>query len=122
MFPIGWGGQAAGSPAILTLQPRIFTEYSNAGPVPNCDVHDIYRMTSLAVASLIGAPWGTPYEGQWLEFEITDNGTARALTWASIYMASGTVTLPTTTFTSTLLSIAFQYSSTLGKWVCKGVA
>jgi hypothetical protein len=64
---------------------------------------------------------GTPNDGDVLEIQITDNGTARAITWGSSF-ASSTVTLPTTTVISTTLTVILQYYTTSSygnnKWIC----
>lgn len=122
MFPMGWSGQATGAPAIQQIQPRVFSEYSNAAPVPNCDLHDIYKLTALAGTATFGAPWGCPFDGQWLEITVLDNGGAQTLAWNAVYVASGSVALPTTTIVSTLMSVVFQYSLSTRQWVCKGIA
>lgn len=53
--------------------------------------------------------------------QITDNGTARAITWGTSF-ASTTVALPTTTVISTMLRVVLQWSSGTSKWNCVGVA
>lgn len=101
--------------------PRVFSEVSNGSPAPNCNLYDIHEETALATAPLVGAPTGSPSEGQWFQFIIKDNGTAQALSWNAIYVASS-VPLPSTTTAGAVLSISFQYNSALTKWICKGVA
>jgi len=64
---------------------------------------------------------GTPVAGDFLEVQITDNGTARAITWGTSFAAS-TVALPTTTVISTLLHVLFEWDTTSSKWICVAVA
>ena len=104
-----------------TGKVRVFTEASSSTPTPNCDTTDIFEESALSTAPTIAAPTGTPTEGQPLFIFLTDNGTARALSWNSAYSAT-TVALPTTTVISTRLRVAFLWNSTSSKWDCIGVA
>lgn len=81
---------------------------------PNAD-DDIVDVTALAAAATIAAPAGTPQDGWGLVIRITDNGTARALTWDGAYRAIG-VTLPTTTVLGKQHYVAAIYNSAAGKW------
>ena len=62
---------------------------------------------------------GTPTNKQTLIYEIKDNGTARAITWGTSFVAGG-VALPTTTVISKILTVGFIYSTanSLNKWRC----
>lgn len=84
------------------------------------DITYQYSLTALAAALSIEAPTGTPFNGQDLLIRILDNGTARALTWNSIFRVIG-VTLPTTTVISKTMYIACIYNSTDTKWDVIGV-
>ena len=53
--------------------------------------------------------------------QITDNATARAITWGASF-ASTTVTLPTTTVISTMLRVLFQRNNANTAWDCISVA
>jgi hypothetical protein len=53
--------------------------------------------------------------------QITDNGTARAITWGASF-ASTTVTLPTTTVISTMLRVLFQRNNANTAWDCISIA
>jgi hypothetical protein len=64
---------------------------------------------------------GTPTDAQTLWIAITDNGTARAITWGASFEAS-TIALPTTTVISTRLDVAFIWNTATSKWRCVGVA
>jgi hypothetical protein len=112
----------SGIAALLAkLQARVFSEASNSTPTPNSDLYDIHIETALATAPTIAAPTGSPSEGQPLFIFLTDNGTARALSWNSAYAAT-TVVLPTTTVAGVRIRVSFVYNSTSGKWDCIGVA
>lgn len=95
---------------------RRVTEITSSGsPVPNADTTDLFKITALAANASFGIPTGTPADGQALIIKIKDNGTARTLSWDSIYRAIG-ITLPTTTVISKLLYIAMVYNDDDTKW------
>ena len=73
-------------------------------------------LTALAVADAFAAPTGTPTDGQHLIIRIKDNGTARALTWNSIYRAGSDVALPSTTVLGKTLYLGFIYNAADSKW------
>lgn len=83
--------------------------------------NDMVIATALSQATTIAAPSGSPVQGEKLVIRLKDNGTARALTWNSIYRAIG-VTLPTTTVISKTVYCGFIYNSTDTKWDCVAVA
>ena len=103
------------------VAPRVGTTASSATPTPNADSHDLYTITALAAAAEFQVPSGTPSNGQSLMIRITDNGTARALTYNAIYRAVG-VTLPTTTVISKTIYLGMIYNSSDTKWDVIGVA
>lgn len=97
---------------------RTGTVTSSATPTINTDNVDFYSITALATAitSMTTNLSGTPTEGQTLWIAITDNGTARALTFGASFEASGNVPLPTTTVISTRLDIGFVWNTVTSKW------
>lgn len=92
-----------------------------ATPTTNTDNCDIAAFTGLATAitSMTTNLSGTPVAGDYLMFQFTDNGTARAITWGASF-TSTTVTLPTTTVISTLLRVGFQWNGSV--WQCIATA
>lgn len=102
---------------------RTGTTASSATPTINTDNTDLYSITaqSAAITSFTTNLTGTPVLGDGLIIEITDNGTARAITWGASFEAS-TVALPTTTVISTKLTVCFMWNTTTSKWRCVGVA
>lgn len=82
----------------------------------NADNYDEYTITAQAQAFTVAAPTGTPTEGQKLILRIKDNGTARAITWNTIFRASSDLALPTTTVLSKTLYCGFIYNATDSKW------
>lgn len=95
---------------------------SSATPTINTDNYDCYQITALAAAitSMTTNLSGTPTDGQELDLEILDNGTARAITWGASF-ASGPGVLPTTTTVSKILFVKLRYNSTRAKWICMAV-
>lgn len=106
------------------INARTGTVASSATPTINTDNVDYYSITALATAitSFTTNLSGTPTIGQTLWISITDNGTARAITWGASFESSGGVTLPTTTVISTRLDVAFIWNEATSKWRCVGVA
>lgn len=96
---------------------------SGATPAINTDSCDTVVITGLATAitSFTTNLTGTPDADDGLVIKITDNGTPRAITWGASFEAS-TVALPTTTVTSTLLTVFFMWHDVTSKWRCMGVA
>jgi len=79
------------------------------------DVNDFAVITAQSEALTIGAPSGTPVEGQKLIIRIKDDGSARAITFNAIFRAIG-ITLPTTTVSSKITYLGLVYNSTDTKW------
>lgn len=101
------------------ITKRTGTTSSSATPTINTDNVDFYSITALstAITSFTTNLSGTPTEAQILWLAITDNGTARAISWGSSFEAS-TIALPTTTVTSTRLDVGFVYNTVTSKWRC----
>lgn len=74
-----------------------------------------YNVTALGSAATIAAPSGTPAQSDLIVLRIKDDGTARALTWNSVYRAIG-VTLPTTTIAGKMLYVGMKYNLEDAKW------
>lgn len=102
---------------------RFVTVTQSATPAINTDNTDIASITGLAqaVTSFTTSLTGTPNAGDYLMIQITDNGTARALTFGAKFTAT-TIALPTTTVISTLLRVGFQWNATTSVWNCIAVA
>ena len=95
----------------------------SATPAINTDTTDVVNITaqSAAITSFTTNLTGTPVDGDTLRISITDNGTARALTFGASFEAS-TVALPTTTVISTRLDVGFFWNTATSKWRCVAVA
>jgi len=84
-----------------------------------------YIITAQAGALQFNPPTGSWVNGQILIFRVTDNGTARALTYSTAaggYRAGTTVTPPSTTVISKTLYLEYMYNSTAGKFDLIGYA
>jgi hypothetical protein len=102
---------------------RAPTITQSATPTINTDNTDYAEITGLAqaITSMTTNLSGTPSKGETLWISITDNGTARAITWGASFEAS-TVALPTTTVISTRLDVGFTWNVATTKWRCVAVA
>lgn len=98
------------------ITPRENTIVSSATPTPAGDSTDIFTITALAEAATIGAPTGTPTDGQKLLMRIKDDGTARVIGWNAIYRASSDLALPLTTILGKTLYLGFMYNADATKW------
>lgn len=89
----------------------------SATPAINTDSYDVVHITaqSAAITSFTSSLTGTPVDGDTLRISITDNGTARALSFGASFEAS-TVALPTTTVISTRLDLGFLWNTETTKW------
>ncbi len=98
------------------LVPRSNSTASATSWTPNFDSFDIEIQTALAGAVTVNSPtYTSTNQGDPRIMRIKDNGTARAITWNSIFRAVG-VTLPTTTVLSKTLYVGVIYNSTDSKW------
>ena len=102
---------------------RVVVTTQSATPTINTDNGDIFQITGLAqaITSMSTNLTGTPVAGDMMIIQITDNGTARAITWGASF-ASTTVALPTTTVISTMLRVGFQRNNANTVWDCIAVA
>ncbi len=97
------------------VRPIVNSVTTTATLTPNIDEYEQEDVTDLASAMTIAAPTGTPSTGMKLLFRITDDGTARALTWNVIYRAIG-VTIPSTTTANKILYVGCIYDEAGSKW------
>lgn len=105
------------------VNKRAPTVTQAAAPTINTDNTDVAHITGLAqaITSMTTNLSGTPVQGDTLRIDITDNGTARAITWGASFEAS-TCPLPTTTVISARLDVGFVWNSVTSKWRCVAVA
>lgn len=121
--------QVLGTTATQTVTNKRITKRvialsaGSATPAINTDSYDVVHITAqnAAITSFTTNLTGTPVDGDTLRISITDNGTARALTWGASFEAS-TIALPTTTVISTRLDVGFFWNTETSKWRVAGVA
>jgi len=89
-----------------------------AAPVINTDNTDQVHIIGLAqaITSMTTNLTGTPVAGDQLWFDITDNGTGRAIAWGAKFEASGTITLPTATVAGVRLDVGFAWNPVTSAW------
>lgn len=99
------------------ITPRAAQIASNATPTFNTDSLDLLSITALAVAitSMTTNMSGTPTNGQKLSIRIKDNGTSRAITWGTKFLAKG-ATLLTATVAGKLWTGTFEYDTVTAAW------
>lgn len=105
------------------VNPRLQSITSSSTPTPNADNEEMLTISAQAGAATIGAPGGTPVNGQKMIIRIKDNGSAQTLTWNSVYVAGG-VALPTTTVAGKTMTLGFMYNTdnSLNKWMLIALA
>jgi hypothetical protein len=100
---------------------RVTSLTSSATPTINTDTCDYVDITALGtdITSMTTNLSGTPNNKDTLIFEIKDDGTPRAISWGSSFVAGG-APLPTTTVADKILTVGFIYSTanSLNKWRC----
>lgn len=99
------------------ITKRIGTTTSTATPSINVDTTDQFNITALAAAITSITVTGTPTDGQELTIRYKDDGTARAITHGSSFVA-GTAALLTTTVAGKTHLEKFLYDAVAGKWAC----
>lgn len=96
------------------INPRVVGTTDDSTAVIDVDATDQYQLTAVANATTISTT-GTPVNGQKLIIRLKDAGSAKGLTWDSVFRAVG-VTLPTTTVVSKTLYVGSIYNSADSKW------
>jgi len=108
----------------LLQRPHPLVQYvvSSAIVTPLTQI-DAVDITAIATAFTIANPSGTGFNFQKLLIRIKDNGTARAITWGSNYVAGG-FALPSTTVLGKIMTCGFMYNTAngLNKWQLVGYA
>lgn len=92
------------------LNTRVRSTTSTATLTPNVSLYDMDVITAQAEALVIANPEGTPSNGDGFMIDVTDNGTARAITYGNKYVGYAEV-LPSTTILGKGIKLVFQYSS-----------
>lgn len=103
------------------VQVRIASTTTASAPTPNVDTTDLYILTALNSNLTLGAPTGTPTEGQSLLVRIKADSSAHTLSYNAMFRGIG-VTLPTSISASQLIYLKFFYNNAETKWDCLSVA
>ena len=92
----------------------------NAAPTYTLKNKRIYSISglNLAITSMTTNIAGAGNAGDMIMWQLTDNGTARAITWGAAFGSTNNGTLPTTTVAGVLMRILFQYNSANSLWEC----
>ena len=115
IFRIGIDGNLYHHEVAFTSNTSV-TSSSSITPVGSASLNTL-TITALAAGTSIGAPSGTLTNGNRLIIRIKDNGTARAISWNSVFR-SGELSPPTTTVINKTMYVGFIYNSTDNKWDC----
>lgn len=111
------------STALITRPRPVVQNETTAATITPVAGIDCVDITALASAVTIANPRFDGYNFQKLMIRIKDNGTARAITWGSLYVAGG-FPLPSTTILSKIMTLGFQFNTAndLNKWQLIGFA
>lgn len=96
-------------------ETRVISAVSTATLTPDVDNYDMADITAQAASLTIANPTGTPSNGNGFVFRIKDNGTARGISFGTLYRGVGSA-LPTTTTLGKVMYFAMSYNSTDTKW------
>lgn len=103
--------------ATTNVVEEITTTASSSTPTPTGgSLKNYFTVTALAANATIGAPTGSPVDGNKLIMRIKDNGTARTLAFNAIFRFSTDLAAPSTTILSKTLYMGFIYNGADSKW------
>lgn len=100
------------------LQPRIVTPTVASTYTIDVTTTDQYNIINQSSNISSITTTGTPVDGQKIMIRIKSDGTARTITWGSIFLSSGVSALLNTTVASKTHHIALVYDSTAAKFIC----
>jgi len=105
---------AASSATAAANYPRV-TSYTTSTIInPNFATTDMYILTALASNITINAATGMS-DGDKLLFRFLDNGTARTITWNSVYVDAN-ASKPTSTVATKTTYVGMVYNAGLSRW------
>lgn len=115
------GNLTVGGNVVVTGTSRLTaaTVASAATITPSSQIYDV---TALAVPATVAVPSFSVANGMSAIIRIKDNGTARALTFASGYTNVSGLDTPTTTIANKLLTIGAMYNSATSKWEIQSIS
>lgn len=98
-------------------QKRVYSTTSLSTLTPEIDTYDVFCLTAQATAlTIANHSTSTPANGEMILIRILDNGTARAISFGTNYVAKAGVALPTTTVASKNMCMLFIWDSNLSKY------
>jgi hypothetical protein len=100
------------------IQKRAVTVTQSATPTINTDNGDIFNITGLAqaITSMTTNLSGTPVADEMIMINITDNGTARAITRGASFVSTTSATMATTTIVNKKLTEIYAWNGSA--WAC----
>lgn len=102
---------------------RVFTTTSVSTLTPEKDFYDGFVLTAQAAAiNIANHASSTMSALDKIQIVITDNGTARAITFGTNYVAKGGIALPSTTVLGKRLELGFEWDANLLKYVLLAVS
>ena len=109
---------AGDTAAVLRAEaPTRDTSLSNPSTIAvNAGLYGQVTVTGLAQTLTIGAPTGSPLNGQRLTIRVKDDGTTRTLSWNAAFVAYTDVTLSTGTTAGKTMYWQALWNSTDSKW------
>lgn len=112
------GGNASDNASLVAYvkNPRVSSITSSSTPGLDVNLYDHLHVTALVANATFSAPTGSLSDGRKIIYRIKDNGTARTLSFNSVFRASTDLSLPTTTTVNKVLYLGFIYNSTAAKW------
>jgi hypothetical protein len=118
-----WSAQTFTASSVTTvtnkrITKRVVTVTPSATPAFNTDNGDIARLTgqNANITNMSTNLTGNPVHGDMFCYEITDNGVVRTISWGAMFVAGGTLGLPTATVINTLLKVLFEWDSAVNLW------
>src|SRR5581483_4826466 len=100
------------------VPPRVNSTASSTSWTPDFDSYDMEIQTALAGNATINAPtYTSENHGETRIIRILDNGSARTLSWNSVFRSLG-AQLPASTVSATTLYVVLKRNTTDSKWDC----
>lgn len=98
-------------------QPRVYSTTSTATLTPEIDTYDVFHVTAQAEAiTIANHSTSTPADGEVILIRFLDNGTARAISHGTNYVAKNGSALLTTTTLGKNSTELFEWNANLSKW------
>ena len=105
------------------VQPRVSSTTSTATLTPEIASYDLFVLTAQAAPlTIANHSSSTPSDGEMIRIRITDDSTARAISFGTNYVAKGGIGLPTTTTVDKRLEMGFEWDAALSKYVLVALA